>query len=77
MSAAALATAIGVPANRISEIVRGRRDVSADTAFLLANYFNTTPAFWMNLQIAHDLSKAEERLAKSAKIKARRTANGY
>jgi len=51
--------AIGVPANRISEIVPERRSVTADTALRLARYFNTDPRFWLNAQVAHDLSKAE------------------
>jgi addiction module HigA family antidote len=59
LSARALGQAIGVPANRLSEIARGRRDVSADTAIRLGRYFNTDPRFWLNLQAAHDLSKAE------------------
>lgn len=59
LSARGLAAAIEVPANRISDIVRGRRDVSADTAIRLGRYFGTDPRFWLNLQAAHDLSKAE------------------
>jgi antitoxin HigA-1 len=59
LSARALADAIGVPANRLSEIARGRRDVSADTALRLGRYFKTDARFWLNLQTAHDLSKAE------------------
>ena len=59
LSARALAAAIEVPPNRVSEIVRGRRDVSADTAIRLGRYFGTDPRFWLNLQTAHDLSKAE------------------
>ena len=59
MSARALAAELGVPANRLSDIVRGRRDVSADTAIRLGKYFGTDPRFWLNLQAAHDLSKAE------------------
>ena len=59
LSARALAAAVDVPANRISDIVRGRRDVSADTAIRLGRYFGTDPRFWLNLQVAHDLSKAE------------------
>ena len=58
LSANALAGAIGVPTNRISEIVRGRRGMTADTAWRLARHFGTTPEFWMNLQVGHDLSKA-------------------
>lgn len=59
MSARSLALAIDVPANRISDILRERRDVSADTAIRLGRYFGMTPQFWTNLQAAHDLSKAE------------------
>jgi antitoxin HigA-1 len=58
LSARALASAIGVPPNRLSEIVAGRRSVTADTAIRLGRYFKTDPRFWLNLQIAHDLSKA-------------------
>lgn len=59
MSARSLAKALGVPANRITEIMRGERDVSADTAIRLGRYFKTDPRFWLNLQAAFDLSKAE------------------
>jgi addiction module HigA family antidote len=59
MSARALAAALGVPANRISDILRERRDISADTAIRLGRYFGTDAHFWINLQTAHDLSKAE------------------
>jgi addiction module HigA family antidote len=59
LSARALASALGVPANRVTEIVRGERDVSADTAIRLGRYFGTDPRFWLNLQSAHDLSRAE------------------
>jgi addiction module HigA family antidote len=59
LSARALAEALGVPANRITEIMRGERDVSADTAIRLGRYFRTDPRFWLNLQSAHDISKAE------------------
>ena len=59
LSARALAKALDVPANRLTEIMRGTRDVSADTAIRLGRYFRTDPRFWLNLQAAHDLSKAE------------------
>ncbi len=44
-----------VPVTRMSEIVNGRRGVSADTALRLARYFGITPEFWMSLQAAYDL----------------------
>jgi addiction module HigA family antidote len=59
LSANALAKAIGVPGNRISDIVRRRRDVSADTAIRLGRFFDVDPRFWLNLQAAYDLSRAE------------------
>jgi antitoxin HigA-1 len=58
LSARALAKELGVPANRVTEIMR---DVSADTAIRLARYFRTDPRFWLNLQAAHDISKAQAR----------------
>lgn len=59
LSARRLAAEIYVPANRITELLRARRDVTADTAIRLGRRLGTTPQFWMNLQDAHDLSKAE------------------
>ncbi len=59
LSANALGRAIGVPGNRISDIVRERRDVSADTAIRLGRFFDVDPRFWLNLQDAFDLSVAE------------------
>ena len=66
LSARALAAEVGVPANRITEIIRQRRSVTADTAIRLARRFGTTPRFWMNLQVAHDLSVAEAALSGAA-----------
>ncbi len=60
LSARALARDMGVPANRITEILNGERSVSAETALLLARRFGTSAEFWMNLQTAHDLELARE-----------------
>jgi antitoxin HigA-1 len=49
---------LGLSARALTEIMRGTRDVSADTAIRLGRYFRTDPRFWLNLQAAHDLSKA-------------------
>src|SRR5438128_1668650 len=54
-----LARDLRVPPTRTSEIVNGRRGISADTALRLARYFGTTPEFWMNLQAAYDLDVAQ------------------
>ena len=57
-----------VPVTRVSEIVNGRRGITADTALRLARYFRTTPEFWMNFQAAYDLDSAQrgsaERIAR-------------
>ena len=60
LSANALATKIGVPGNRVSLIVAGKRSVTGDTALRLAAAFGTTPEFWMNLQGQYDLDVARE-----------------
>jgi len=51
---------LGVPAQRINEIVRGQRAITLDTALRLAKYFQTTPQLWLNLQLHYDLEMAEE-----------------
>ncbi len=56
LSQKALANHIGIPVQRVNEIVRGKRGVSPDTAWLLSKAFNTSPEFWLNLQAIHDLS---------------------
>jgi addiction module HigA family antidote len=58
-----LALNLRVPVTRIAEIVHERRAISTDTALRLGRYFNTTPVFWMNLQVRHDLEVAEDELA--------------
>jgi addiction module HigA family antidote len=52
----ALSTHIGVPIQRINELVRGKRGVSPSTAWLLSEAFSTSPEFWLNLQVTYDLS---------------------
>ncbi|MEP4379794.1 MAG: HigA family addiction module antitoxin [Alphaproteobacteria bacterium] len=58
MSGNALAKALGVPPNRITRLISGVTGVSVDTAFRLGRYFDMTPDFWMNAQMAYDLSTA-------------------
>ncbi len=66
----ALAKAIGVTPMRVSEIVRGQRRVTADTALRLSRYFGTRPAWWLDLQNHCDLATAADELeAKIARIK--------
>jgi addiction module HigA family antidote len=54
----ALAEHLGVPVQRINELVRGKRGVTPETAWLLSQAFNTTPEFWLNLQVAYDLARS-------------------
>lgn len=65
MSARALATAIEVTPARVSDIIAGRRGVTADTALRLGRYFGTTAQLWLNLQTAYDLEVASRELADS------------
>ena len=60
LSAAAVAAAIGVGPARVSEIVRCRRGITAETALRLARYFNTDAQSWMNLQVQYELALAEQ-----------------
>ena len=52
----AFARHLGVPIQRVNEIVRGKRGVTSETAWLLSQALGTTPQFWMNLQSAYDLA---------------------
>jgi antitoxin HigA-1 len=54
---------IGVAPLRISQIVRGKRAVTADTALRLSRYFGTSPSVWLRLQARYDLETAQDRLA--------------
>ena len=51
-----LAKHLGIPIQRVNELVRGKRGVTPDTAWLLSKAFATSPEFWMNLQVAYDLT---------------------
>ena len=67
MSAAELARQIKVPSNRISQILKGERDISADTAMRLGHFFGTSAQFWLNLQSTYDLRIAEMQHGKAIK----------
>lgn len=75
LTANLLAQMLNVPANRIYDIVRGRRAITADTAFRLAKCFGTSAKLWMNLQSRYELEKARyervpELVEKEVKIQA-------
>jgi len=67
MSAAELARQISVPANRITQILKGERDITADTAMRLGHFFGTTAEFWMNLQSIYDLRIAQKQNGRAIK----------
>jgi addiction module HigA family antidote len=64
LSAAEFGRRVKVPANRISQILRGQRSISADTAIRFGYFLGTGPELWMNLQRAYDLRLAETTLGK-------------
>jgi antitoxin HigA-1 len=62
MSARELARAIKVPTTRITDILRGRRGITGDTALRLGKYFGVSPDFWMNLQKLYELDIARREI---------------
>jgi len=63
LSASKLALDLHVPVTRITDIIKGARSITADTALRLGRYFGTTPQFWLNLQTHYELDLAEDELA--------------
>jgi len=63
LSANTLALSLRIPANRLTEIINGRRSISADTALRLGRFFGTSAQLWMNLQSVYELQVAEDLLA--------------
>lgn len=57
---AELARQLKVPANRITQIIQGKRAISGDTALRLGRYFGANPQYWMNLQAMYDLRIAAQ-----------------
>jgi addiction module HigA family antidote len=76
MSANRLALAIGVPSGRVTEIMAGRRAITADTAIRLAEFFGGQPEFWLNLQTQHDLSRLEAERGKQIRSEVRKVNAG-
>jgi addiction module HigA family antidote len=65
LSSAELARTLDVPANRISQIIAGKRSITADTALRLGRYFGSSADLWMNLQKIYDLDLAAKTLGKA------------
>ena len=57
-----LAEQFGVPTNRITAILHGRRAITGDTALRLGHFFGNSPQFWLNLQALYDLRTAEKKV---------------
>ena len=64
ISGAELARQIKVPANRVSKIISGKRNITADTALRLGKWFGMSAAFWLNLQKSYELRQAQRDLGK-------------
>lgn len=73
LSAKALADTIKVPPNRLYQILSGKRNITADTALRLAQYFGTSPDLWMNLQSAYELDLARQKAGKAIQRLPRRS----
>lgn len=67
LNATALARQLRVPANRITQLIAGKRNLTADTALRLGRFLGTGPELWMNLQKAYELRLAEQALKEELK----------
>jgi antitoxin HigA-1 len=67
MSAAELARNLGVPTNRITQILNGQRAITGDTALRLAHFFCAGPEFWLNLQSRYELRLAQKKTGNALK----------
>ena len=76
VSAYRLAKDIGIPQTRVSEIIKGNRRITADTALRLAQYFGTTAKFWLGLQDDYDIEEGYRVLGTAIDAIPRRASNG-
>jgi antitoxin HigA-1 len=67
MSAAELARRLDVPTNRVTQILKGTRAITGDTALRLGHFFGTSAQFWLNLQSIYELRVAEKKAGKAIK----------
>jgi addiction module HigA family antidote len=74
LSANKLALALRVPSGRITDILGGKRGISAETALRLAAYFGNEPQFWMNLQARYELAVAEHDVGERIRSEVERAA---
>lgn len=74
VSASELARQIDVPANRISQIINGKRSITGDTALRLGHWFGTSAQFWLNLQTSYEIRLAEQQAGEAIAKLPRRVA---
>jgi addiction module HigA family antidote len=74
VSPSELARQLMVPANRITQIVRGQRAVTGDTALRLGKWFDTSPEFWLNLQSQYELVLARQKIGNDLRSFERKSA---
>ncbi len=67
MTALALSKRLEVPNNRLYQIINGKRDITADTALRLGQFFGTGPDLWLNLQKAYELDVARQKIGVTLK----------
>ena len=63
-----LSQAIGVPQTRTSQILKGRRRITADTALRLSKFFGTTSRFWLGLQNDYDIEEEQQNIQKELEL---------
>ena len=63
LSQVELARKLKIPVQRINTLINGKRDMTPETAVLLARFFKNSPEFWMNLQTQRDLAIAQQQMA--------------
>jgi addiction module HigA family antidote len=62
-----LSRQMAVPTNRVTQIIKGQRSITGDTALRLGHWFRTSPQFWLNLQSSYDIRLAETRVGEEVK----------
>jgi len=67
ISAAEFSRQIGVPTNRVTQILNGRRSITGDTALRLAHFFGTSAEFWLNLQSLYEIRLAQQKSGRAIK----------
>ena len=72
-----LSRQLGVPPNRISQIIAGKRAITGDTALRLGHWFRNNAQFWLNLQASYDLRMAEAAVGKEIAALPMRPMNGH